>query len=68
MNRLGIIHADGRGVPKDKLAAYMWFSLAARSGHDQAADNRQRIANGMSREDQAAGEDMAGRWLAERDR
>jgi len=25
---LGILYADGDGVPKDSVQAYMWFSLA----------------------------------------
>jgi TPR repeat protein len=40
-NDLGLLYADGKGVPKDYVQAYMWFSLA---GTDRnIADIRQEM-------------------------
>ena len=34
---LGIMHAGGRGAPRDPVQAHMWFALAAARGDAQAA-------------------------------
>ena len=43
-NNLGVMFAHGRGVPKNYVVAYAWCELAALTGHDEAARNRDSIA------------------------
>ena len=38
-NTLGIMYANGRGVPKDDAQAVKWFRLAADQGHAGAQDS-----------------------------
>jgi TPR repeat protein len=33
---LGVMYAEGRGVPQDYVRAYMWFSLSAVQGEQRA--------------------------------
>ena len=37
MLHLGVMYAEGRGVPQDYVRAHMWFSLAAAQGEQKAA-------------------------------
>ena len=60
-NLLGSMYANGQGVPQNYINAYMWFSLAAAQGDQNAVKNRdlfeQRVmpaqiieAQGLARE------------------
>jgi uncharacterized protein len=33
---LGVMYAEGRGVPQDYVRAHMWFSLSAAQGEQRA--------------------------------
>jgi uncharacterized protein len=33
---LGVMYAEGRGVPQDYVRAYMWFSLSPAQGEQRA--------------------------------
>ena len=33
---LGVMYAEGRGVPQDYVRAHMWFSLSAAKGEQKA--------------------------------
>jgi TPR repeat protein len=33
---VGVMYAEGRGVPQDYVRAHMWFSLAAAQGEQRA--------------------------------
>ncbi len=46
---LGVMYAEGRGVPKDYVQAYMWLSLAAAQGHEPARKARvKKLAKKMT--------------------
>ena len=47
-NNLGTLSEQGRGVPQNFVEAYMWFSLAAASGHTEAPANRDRVEKKMT--------------------
>ena len=51
-NNLGILYAEGHGVPQDDVRAYMWVNLAAAhmTGDEQkqAAENRDDVARRMT--------------------
>lgn len=39
-NRLGRLYEMGRGVPQDHVTAYVWYSIAASHGNENAMANR----------------------------
>ena len=45
---LGVMYADGQGVPKDYVQAYMWFNLGAAGGSELGGKNRDAIAARMT--------------------
>jgi TPR repeat protein len=45
---LGVMFAEGEGVPQDIVQAFMWFSLAAAQNHKDAIENRDNAASTMS--------------------
>jgi osmotically inducible protein OsmC len=49
-NNLGYIYANGKGVPKDFVEAYKWFSVAARGGNEKAAEILKALERQMSKE------------------
>ena len=63
---LGLMHADGRGVPKDDVTAHMWLNLAASratgEGQNQAAENRDMIAERWSSTQRAEAQRLAREW------
>jgi len=63
-NNLGTLYARGDGVPKDYVAAYMWFELSAAQGNPVAADNRKAAADLMTTEQIAAAKARASAWKA----
>jgi len=65
MTNLGQMYAEGWGVPKDLVLAHMWANLAAAKGISAAAENRQRFAQRMTREQVEAAQRLAREWLAE---
>ena len=45
---LGVMYAEGRGVPQDYVRAYMWFNLGAASGNATAVKNRDTLTKLMA--------------------
>ena len=45
---MGRLYAEGRGVIEDKVAAYMWYDLAASNGNTRAIAARDAIAAQLS--------------------
>ena len=46
---LGVMYANGEGIPENDLAALMWFNLAATQGNDGAREEKARIEQTMTR-------------------
>jgi hypothetical protein len=44
---LGFMYADGRGVPRDYVQAYLWISLALAQAEGEAADRRRMTLAGI---------------------
>jgi uncharacterized protein len=69
---LGILYYNGSGVPRDPVAAYMWFDLAIARGDkmqppispQNAANYRDLVATKMSKEQIAEAEKRAREWKA----
>ena len=45
---LGLMYADGEGVPEDNVYAYMWWNIAASQGDADASTSKEVVARGMS--------------------
>jgi TPR repeat protein len=45
---LGLMYRDGRGVPQDDAAAYMWLTLATAQGDKKAKEIRDNLAKRMT--------------------
>ena len=60
---LGILYAEGKGVIKDAVRAYMWLSLASLDGIDGAAGGRDLIEKEMSSGQIADAERLAREWM-----
>lgn len=56
---------NARPVP-DFVAAYMWYTVAAASGHDGAFNRRQTLGNMMAPDDVVAAKKNAARWTQQR--
>ena len=45
---LGVMYGTGQGVSQDYVQAHMWFNLAASNAHDEAINDRERVAARMT--------------------
>lgn len=59
---LGYLYAEGLGVPRDYVQAFMWFQLAADQGDDEAAYNRDVLAARMTPAQIADAQRLAREW------
>jgi TPR repeat protein len=59
---MGVMHANGRGVPQDYVVAHMWFNLSAARGDASAAEHRDTLAKEMSSAQIADAQKMAREW------
>jgi len=63
---LGLLHDIGRGVPKNDIAAHMWFDLSASHGNSGAVRRRDAIALRMTPAQIAEAQKLARKWQEER--
>jgi uncharacterized protein len=62
-NNLGVVYEkDHQGVPQDIVQAYMWLTLSAEQGYDNAVKNREIIIAQMTAQQTAAAENSAREW------
>jgi TPR repeat protein len=45
---LGLMYANGEGVIQDYTRAHMWWNIAASQGHEEAMENRDKVAKEMT--------------------
>ena len=62
--RLGLMHASGRTVPQDLVAAHKWLNIAAMKGNAEAARLRREIAGEMSEDQIAEAQRQARGWFS----
>ena len=55
------MYANGNGVPQNNVRAYVWWSVAAAQGNEEARGFRDRVADQLTPEQLARGQDMATR-------
>jgi hypothetical protein len=63
-DNLGVMYANGKGLPENDLAALMWFNLAATQGNDGAREERARIEQTMTRVQIADAQRLSREWIA----
>ena len=63
---MGRLYAEGRGVVEDKVAAYMWFDLAASNGNGRAIAARDAVAAELNSDEVERAQDLAADWRAKR--
>ena len=47
-NNLGLIYANGTGVPQDDVLAYAWLNLAGEQGNELASGNKDKLRTRMT--------------------
>ena len=63
---LGVLYANGDGVPQDQVAAFFWFTLAARQGFPPAMKAQIRLRQSMGPGQTGPVEMRVDDWLKER--
>jgi len=63
---LGIIYSQGRGVPKDSVQAYRWYTLAAAKGLKEAVKGRDLLEKRMTPAQLAEAQWLAREWKPNR--
>jgi uncharacterized protein len=59
---LGTMYAQGQGVPQDYVRAHMWLNLSAAQGDQDAAKNRDNIAQHTTPAQIAEAQKLASEW------
>jgi TPR repeat protein len=65
---MGLCYAEGKGVPKDDVTAYMWLNLASAQGYPLAMPEKSDLTKRMTREQIAEGQKMSREWLEKREK
>ncbi len=63
---LGLMYANGFGVPEDNVLAYMWYNLAAAQGGEaveRAQSNKDTLEERMTREQIAEAQRLSREWI-----
>ena len=59
---LGVMYAEGKGVPQDHVLAHMWFNLSAAQGNEKARKDRDNVAKVMTPDQLAEAQRLAREW------
>jgi TPR repeat protein len=62
---LGVMYANGQGVPQDYIQASMWVNLAAAQGQEEAVKGREILTKEMTPAQIAEAQRLATEWLAQ---
>ena len=62
-SNLGVMYADGRGVPQDYEKAHMWYNISAANGDESARKNRDLLAKEMTPEAVSQAQELASKWM-----
>jgi len=65
-HKLGFMYAEGRGVGKNPAEAYKWWGIASLWGDPDAPEDRDRIADKLTKEEQARLDKIIDAWLPEK--
>jgi TPR repeat protein len=56
---LGLMYENGRGLLQDNVMAHMWYNLASANDHENAGEQRDKLAARMTAKDLAKAQAMA---------
>ena len=56
------MYTEGEGLPRDYVTAYMWFSLAAAQGNEEARKNLDIVERNLTTDERAEAQRMARDW------
>ena len=59
---LGMLYAQGQGVPQDYIQAHMWYNLAGAYGAKEWAERRDALAKQMTPDQIAEAQKLAREW------
>ena len=59
---LGLMYAEGQGVPKDYVLAHMWMNLAAAKGVQEAVKGRDLLEKNMTPAQIGRAQRLAREW------
>ena len=62
LNNLGVMYANGQGVPQDYTQAHKWYNLAAAQGEVNGAKNRDLVAKLMTPQQIERAQELARNW------
>jgi len=63
MSNLGFMYAEGRGVPKDDVLAYMWVNLSGAHGDENARELRDMLEKWMSGNQIEEAQRLSREWM-----
>ena len=59
---LGVLYANGQGVPKDLVQSYMWLKLSAARGYSEAKKAQQIVSGQMTEAQIAEAQKLGQEW------
>ena len=62
---LGVMYANGNGVPQDDVEAVKWYRLAADQGDADARGNKEIVEKKMTKQQIAEGQRLSREWFNE---
>ena len=60
---LGLMYANGKGVPQDYVQAHMWFNIAAAQDNENAREQRDIVAKRITPAQVAEAQALAREWM-----
>jgi TPR repeat protein len=60
---LGVMYANGEGVPQDYKKAHMWYNISAANGNESAREFRDLLAKEMTPEAVSQAQELASKWM-----
>ncbi|WP_140414196.1 tetratricopeptide repeat protein, partial [Bathymodiolus platifrons methanotrophic gill symbiont] len=60
---LGLMYANGQGIPQDYVMAHKYFNIAASSGVKKANKNRDSVAKLMTASQIEKAQNLASEWM-----
>ena len=62
-NNLGVLYANGEGVPMDRVTAFAWYSVAAARDNTKALYNREQLIKLLSPAQRAQAQHLATEFI-----
>jgi TPR repeat protein len=60
---LGLMYANGEGVSQKNVRAYVWWSVAAEQGREDAKNDRDMVFERLTPDQRARGQEIAAKYF-----